>query len=57
VDAAGIGRSEIFPGLWLATAAMIEGNLSEVLSVLQKGMAGEEHAAFIKRLGSSGERR
>jgi Uma2 family endonuclease len=33
-DAAGIVRSELFPGLWLAVSALLDGNLAEVLGVL-----------------------
>jgi Uma2 family endonuclease len=52
-DAAGIHRSEVFPGLWLAMAAMIGGNLAQVLSVLQKGTASEEHGKFVQALSRS----
>jgi hypothetical protein len=38
------------PGLWLDVAALLEGNLSRVLAVLQKGLATPEHAAFVERL-------
>jgi hypothetical protein len=48
-DATGIFRSEIFPGLWLDGAALIEGNLSRVLAVVQQGIASPEHAAFVQR--------
>jgi Uma2 family endonuclease len=46
----GIFRSEIFQGLWLDSKAMIEGRLSDVLTLLQKGMDSEEHAAFVAEL-------
>jgi hypothetical protein len=49
-DAAGIVRSEVFPGLWLAVPALLEGNLAQVLAVLQEGLATSEHAAFMERL-------
>ena len=51
-DAAGIVRSEVFPGLWLAVPALLEGNLAQVLAVLQEGLATSEHAAFMERLSA-----
>ena len=55
-DAEGVHRSEVFPGLWLKTKAMIDGNLAEVLSVLQKGMASGEHGEFITNLRAAQQR-
>jgi Uma2 family endonuclease len=52
-DAAGVVRSEIFPGLWLPVPALLEGNLAEVLAVLQQGLATAEHAAFVEQLSGS----
>ncbi|MBW4559911.1 MAG: Uma2 family endonuclease [Mojavia pulchra JT2-VF2] len=49
-DADGAIKSEVFPGLWLAADALIEGNLAEVLAVLQKGLNTTEHTAFINQL-------
>ena len=49
-DAAGIIRSQVFPGLWLAVSAMLEGNLAEVLAVLQQGLASAEHGNFLEQL-------
>jgi Uma2 family endonuclease len=49
-DATGVVRSQVLPGLWLDVAALLEGNLSRVLAVLQKGLATPEHAAFVERL-------
>jgi hypothetical protein len=49
-DAAGILRSEVFPGLWLDPAALIADNLPHALVVLQQGIASPEHAAFVARL-------
>ncbi|MCS7031133.1 MAG: Uma2 family endonuclease [Gloeomargarita sp. SKYG116] len=37
-DAQGILQSQIFPGLWLDVPALLEGNLSQVLDVLQTGL-------------------
>jgi Uma2 family endonuclease len=49
-DAAGQYRSEIFPGLWLDPAALLHGNLAQVIAVLQQGLASPEHAEFVSRL-------
>jgi hypothetical protein len=54
-DSNGILRSEVFPGLWLKTDAMIVGRLSEVMSVLQQGLVSDEHSKFVAKL--AGERR
>ncbi len=49
-DAEGVIRSQIFPGLWLSVNALREGNLAEVLAVLQQGLQTAEHQAFVERL-------
>lgn len=49
-DAQGLLKSEIFPGLWLDPAALVEGDLARVLAVVQQGLASPEHAAFVARL-------
>ncbi|MEO1373791.1 MAG: Uma2 family endonuclease [Cyanobacteria bacterium J06635_10] len=48
-DESGIIRSEFFPGLWLAVNALREGNLAEVLKVLQQGLQTNEHQKFLQR--------
>ena len=47
---AGHYHSEAFPGLWLDPAALIRGDFSQVVTVLQQGLASPEHAAFVARL-------
>ena len=49
-DAQGIRRSEIFPGLWLDTAALIDGNLSRMLALLHLGLESDEHAVYTTSL-------
>ncbi len=49
-DETGIIRSEVFPGLWLAVDTLREGNLAEVLTVLQEGLQTDEHQKFVERL-------
>ena len=48
-DESGIIRSEVFPGLWLAVDALREGNLAEVLTILQQGFQTNEHQKFLER--------
>jgi Uma2 family endonuclease len=46
----GIHKSEVFPGLWLDAAALIEGNLPRVQEVLQQGLASAGHHDFVAKL-------
>jgi Uma2 family endonuclease len=48
--ASGCYQSEVFPGLWLDHAALLQGDLTRVFQVLQQGLASPEHAAFVSRL-------
>lgn len=50
----GICRSEVFPGLWLSTEAMLAGDLAAVAKVVQQGAASDEHASFLKRVSQPG---
>ncbi|MBD2359909.1 Uma2 family endonuclease [Anabaena minutissima FACHB-250] len=43
-------RSRVFPGLWLAIADLLAGNIQSVLAVLQSGLQSAEHATFVKKL-------
>jgi Uma2 family endonuclease len=49
-DAAGMYRSEVFPGLWLDAPAMIRGDMATVLKGLQEGISSADHAAFVAKL-------
>ena len=49
-DAAGLYRSEVFPGLWLDPDALVGDDLGTVLDVVQKGIATPEHEALVERL-------
>jgi Uma2 family endonuclease len=51
-DTDGIMRSRVFPGLWLAVAPVLAGNMQRVLAVLQEGMQSPEHGAFVQKLCS-----
>lgn len=50
LDADGVVRSRVFPGLWLAVADLLAGNMPKVLAVLQTGLSTPEHAAFAQQL-------
>jgi Uma2 family endonuclease len=49
-DSHGIYRSEVFPGLWLDSGALLRGDLRAVFQSLQEGLASPEHAEFLIRL-------
>jgi len=49
-NAGGQYQSRVFPGLWLDPAALLRGDLAQVLAVLQQGLASSEHAEFVSRL-------
>ncbi len=46
----GVLRSEVFPGLWLDTSALVRQELSTVLTTLQQGIASPELDAFVTRM-------
>ena len=48
--AGGLLKSEVFPGLWLDPEALVAGDMTRVLAVLQQGLNSPEHAAFVTRL-------
>jgi putative restriction endonuclease len=52
VDSAGVIRSKIFPGLWLASKALVDFDAVRVMDVLKSGMAAPEHAALVAELQS-----
>lgn len=49
----GIIRSCVFPGLWLDVAAMLNGNMLQVLTVLQAGINSAEHLVFVQQLADA----
>jgi Uma2 family endonuclease len=49
-SSAGWYQSEVFPGLWLDANALVQGDLANVLQVLQQGVASAEHGEFVKML-------
>ena len=49
-DAAGVVNSGVFPGLRLATDALLRGDLPDVLAAQQAALGEPAHAAFAERL-------
>ncbi|NEU76569.1 Uma2 family endonuclease [Hassallia byssoidea VB512170] len=49
-DTDGIIKSRIFPGLWLDVTALLAGEMTTVLAVVQQALNSEEHADFVQRL-------
>jgi Uma2 family endonuclease len=49
----GIFHSETFPGLWLDTHCLIQGDLAGTMKTLQSGLASAEHQSFLKDLETS----
>ena len=47
---ASLYQSEVLPGLWLDTEALMRGNLLAVFQVVEQGLAAPEHAAFVAGL-------
>ncbi|HEX5083458.1 MAG TPA: Uma2 family endonuclease [Blastocatellia bacterium] len=54
-DKEGIIESLVFPGLRLATTAMLAGDMARVLAELQRGLESKEHKAFVQRLADIAE--
>ena len=50
MDAEGVIRSDIFPGLWLHVPGMIQGNIRLTTGILEAGLASAEHKYFASRL-------
>lgn len=49
----GVIQSQIFPGLWLQVMAMLAGDMTQVLTVLQAGLNSAAHQAFVERLAEN----
>jgi hypothetical protein len=46
MDREGIIRSQVFPGLWLNSPALVAGKLQQVMLTLQQGLASPAYIAF-----------
>ena len=47
-------RSDVFPGLWIATNALIAKDAAKLLAIAQQGLGSPEHAAFVAELRQRG---
>jgi Uma2 family endonuclease len=52
VDESGLYKSKVFLGLWLDPAALLRGDVTAVVAVLERGLASSEHADFLAGLKS-----
>ncbi len=52
VDADGLQRSLVFPGLWLAVEALLAGNLAQVVAGLKLGLDSTDYAMFRQSLNT-----
>ena len=51
-DLDGLYRSKVFPGLWLDLDAFFADDGLAIMATLERGLASDEHAAFIARLAA-----
>jgi len=51
-DAEGIIRSRVFPGLWLAVSALLDGDMPSAIATLQAGLNSDAHQEFVQQLAS-----
>jgi hypothetical protein len=54
-DVDGTIKSRIFPGLWLAMLALLAGEMTKVLAVLQQGLKSQEHSEFVQHLSGQSQ--
>ncbi|PSB08128.1 hypothetical protein C7B76_26940 [filamentous cyanobacterium CCP2] len=52
-NSTGIIKSPTFPGLWISLPALLAGNLSEALQIVQQGLTSPEHQRFVAALTRS----
>lgn len=49
-DGEGIIRSRVFPGLWLAVSALLDGDMPSAIATLQTGLNSATHQEFVQQL-------
>lgn len=54
IDAQGIIKSQVFPGLWLDVSALVTGNMLQLMTVLQTGLSSTGYQKFVKSLSAIG---
>ncbi|MBD2081519.1 Uma2 family endonuclease [Leptolyngbya sp. FACHB-17] len=50
LNESGIIQSQVFPGLWLEVAALLNGEMFTVMNTLQLGLQSPEHQIFVQEL-------
>ncbi len=55
VEETGLIKSEVFPGLWLDTAALLRGDLAAAIESLKPGLESETHTEFCRLLKEKSE--
>lgn len=50
LDEQGVGRSEVFPGLWIDTTSLLAGDAAAAMKTMQEGIASESHQKFLETL-------
>jgi Uma2 family endonuclease len=55
-DPSGVFRSEVFPGLCLDAAALVDGDMARVAQAQQEGLASPEYTAFSRQLQAASAR-
>lgn len=50
----GILCSRVFPGLWLDRQALLNGEMQQVLAILQQGIESDEHRQYLETLRARG---
>jgi Uma2 family endonuclease len=55
-DRRGVSRSQVFPGLWLDSAALLRLDSRRLREVVEQGLASRPHAAFVRRLEAARKR-
>lgn len=53
----GVIKSQVFPGLWLDTKAMLAGNWPKILATAKNGIESEEYLGFAAKLKTQGRRK
>jgi Uma2 family endonuclease len=52
-DESGILKSPFFPGLWLDVSALLEGQMQQVLAVLNSGMNSGQYQEFVEQFSNN----
>jgi hypothetical protein len=56
-NSTGVQQSQVFPGLWLDSEAILGGDSQRFQKVLQEGLNSPEHVAFVQKLQQAEQER